>query len=89
MGESGPWILLTWGWSWAPGGRPDMPPGSGFPSSLGTVATRALAAEGLTGSDQLPQRTERELPALHGVGPQAIRILGEELVARGLRFRDG
>ena len=38
--------------------------------------------------DQLPQWTERELLAIHGVGPKAIRILREELAARGLSLRE-
>ncbi|QZY51526.1 DUF1801 domain-containing protein [Leucobacter tenebrionis] len=59
----------------------------GFPSSLGKVALRALSAEGITRFEQLAERTKKELLALHGVGPKAIRILGEELEARGLSFR--
>ena len=49
------------------------------PASLGKVAPRQLAAHGLTRFDQLADRTERELLAIHRVGPKAIRILREEL----------
>jgi predicted flap endonuclease-1-like 5' DNA nuclease len=59
-----------------------------FPRSLGKVATRELAVNGITRYEQLTERTERELLDIHGVGPKAIRILREELAARGLSLRD-
>lgn len=40
-------------------------------------ATRALAEIGITKASQLKNYTEKELLALHGVGPKAIRILKE------------
>lgn len=55
--------------------------------SIGAPATRALAAIGVTRLDQVAALTEVELLALHGVGPRAVRILGEALVARGEGFR--
>lgn len=58
-----------------------------FPTTLGTVAPRELAAHGITRLDQLTDLTERDLLAIHGVGPKAVRILREELRARGLGFR--
>lgn len=45
--------------------------------NIGTPATSALAALQITKSSQLKQHTERELLALHGVGPKAIRLLKE------------
>lgn len=60
-----------------------------FPRTTGTVAPRELAAHGITRYEQLTEVTEKELLAIHGVGPKAIRILREELRARGLSFRDG
>jgi predicted flap endonuclease-1-like 5' DNA nuclease len=60
-----------------------------FPRTMGTVAPRELAAHGITRYEQLAEVTEKELLAIHGVGPKAIRILREELRARGLSFRDG
>lgn len=60
-----------------------------FPASLGKVAPRELAANGITRFEQLTARTERELLSIHGVGPKAVRILREELAARGLSFREG
>ncbi|MFP5489527.1 MAG: DNA-binding protein [Acidimicrobiia bacterium] len=54
---------------------------------IGAPATRALTAIGVTRLDQVAERTEAELLALHGVGPRAIRILREALADRGQRFR--
>lgn len=62
---------------------------TGFPAALGKVAPRALIAAGITSVDELSEYTAQELLALHGVGPKAVRILREELLARGLRFREG
>lgn len=58
-----------------------------FPRSIGKVAPRALAEHGITRMDQLPSHTEKELLSLHGFGPKALRLLREELAARGLSFR--
>lgn len=61
---------------------------SEFPREIGKVATRELAANGITRYEQLAARSERELLAIHGVGPKAIGILRDELAARGLSFAD-
>lgn len=53
---------------------------------IGKVATRELAAHGFKTYDQLTKVTEKELLAIHGVGPKAIRILSEELESRGMNF---
>jgi predicted flap endonuclease-1-like 5' DNA nuclease len=55
---------------------------------MGKVAPRELAVNGVTRYEQLPDWTEHELLNIHGVGPKAIRILREELAARGLSLRD-
>lgn len=57
-----------------------------FPSRMGKVAPRALAEHGYTRYEQLTSVTPKELLKIHGVGPKAIRILEEELAARGLSF---
>lgn len=57
-----------------------------FPRAIGMPATRALINEGITRFDQLATRSVREVLALHGVGPKAARILGEELASRGMAF---
>ncbi|MEV4204489.1 hypothetical protein OG308_30975 [Nocardia salmonicida] len=59
-----------------------------FPRGIGKVATRELAAHGYTSYAQLTQISAKVLLAIHGVGPKSIRILGEELAARGLAFAD-
>lgn len=61
---------------------------SELPPSLGKVALRELALNGITGYDQLVSQTPEELLSMHGVGPKAVRILTEELARRGLRFRE-
>lgn len=61
-----------------------------FPSTIGRVATRALALNGYTRFEQLTRVSRRDLLRIHGIGPKAVRILEEELAARGLSFaRDG
>lgn len=55
--------------------------------NIGNPARRALAAEGITRLDQLPAYTAKQLGALHGVGPKAIRILTEALAARGAAWK--
>jgi predicted flap endonuclease-1-like 5' DNA nuclease len=57
-----------------------------FPRGIGKVATRELAAHGYTRYDQLTKVSAKTLLKIHGVGPKSIRILGEELAARGLSF---
>lgn len=60
-----------------------------FPSRLGKVALRALAEHGYTTHKQLTDVTPAELLSIHGVGPKAVRILEEELAARGLSWAQG
>lgn len=55
--------------------------------NIGAPATRALASIGITRLEQIGDRSETELLALHGVGPRAIRILNEALAARGHSMR--
>ena len=62
--------------------RPELTP------RIGKVARRELALHGISGYDQLAARRSDELLAIHGVGPKAIRILAEELAARGRSFSD-
>lgn len=51
--------------------------------SIGQPATRALAAVGITTLEQVATWSRRELLALHGVGPKAVRILDEALAEAG------
>ncbi|MEW6086612.1 MAG: DUF1801 domain-containing protein [Chloroflexota bacterium] len=59
---------------------------SDFPN-IGGPATRALEFEGYTALKQLTKLSEAELAQLHGVGPKAIRILGEALKEKGWSFK--
>jgi len=52
----------------------------GFPAP----ARRALDSAGYTRLDELTGATGAELLKLHGFGPKALRLLREELAARGL-----
>jgi predicted flap endonuclease-1-like 5' DNA nuclease len=61
-------------------------PPTEFPHGIGKVARRELALNGYTTYEQLTHVTAKQLLAIHGIGPKAIRILGEELSARGLSF---
>jgi predicted flap endonuclease-1-like 5' DNA nuclease len=67
-------------------GAPSPGPGTDLPS-IGSPARDALALAGVTRLEQLPAWSEKELLALHGVGPKAVRILRDALAERGLRFR--
>ncbi len=55
---------------------------------IGAPATRALAGIGVTSVEQLAGYTEREIVALHGVGPRAIRLLAPVMAELGVRFRE-
>lgn len=48
-----------------------------LPRAIGSPATRALHAAGITTLAHTAERTDAELLALHGVGPKAVRILRE------------
>ncbi|PZF80103.1 hypothetical protein [Jiangella anatolica] len=64
----------------------DSPVPTEYPQAIGRTARRELALNGYTRYDQLTSVTPKELLAIHGVGPKAIRMLTEELAARGLSF---
>jgi predicted Fe-Mo cluster-binding NifX family protein len=65
--------------------KPDLE-GTDFPDDISAPAARALKGAGYTRLDQLPQATEAELLALHGMGPKAITSLRAALAAKGLSF---
>ncbi|HTN99933.1 MAG TPA: hypothetical protein VL068_04590 [Microthrixaceae bacterium] len=54
---------------------------------IGAPATRALASIGVTRLDELSDRSEAELLALHGFGPRALRIISEALAVEGRSLR--
>lgn len=63
------------------------PAESDLPVAIGKPATRALLGAGLTTLAQVATHTERELLALHGVGPKAVRVLAETLARQGMSLR--
>ncbi|HEY1903023.1 MAG TPA: hypothetical protein VGG56_11350 [Terracidiphilus sp.] len=60
--------------------------GEPFPKGVSQPALRALAGAGYTRLDQLQRVREKDLATLHGMGPKALRILGEALKAREKSF---
>lgn len=64
-----------------------QPAQDAFPRGIGQPATRALAHAGYTNLDQLTQARERDLAALHGMGPKALGILKAALQEKGKSFR--
>jgi hypothetical protein len=54
-----------------------------LPKAIGRPATQALAGAGITTLAQVAELSEAELLAMHGVGPKAVRLLGEALGATG------
>ena len=61
-------------------------PESGFLARLGAPARRALEHAGITTLAVLAQHSEREILALHGVGPKTIPTLSQALDDAGLAF---
>ena len=69
--------------------RSSSVPEPGIPlPRIGAAATRALTAHGVVRLDQLAALSEREVQALHGVGPYALRHLRTALDTAGLTFRE-
>ena len=60
-----------------------------LPLSIGRPALGALRAAGIDRLSEVARHREKELLALHGVGPKAIRLLRAALVERGLGFPGG
>jgi hypothetical protein len=56
---------------------------------LAALARRALLAAGYTRLEQLTEVSEAEVMELHGMGPNALRVLRAALEERGRSFRDG
>lgn len=59
-----------------------------IPAGVAAPARRALIGAGWTRLDQLTAVTERELRALHGMGPKAIGVLRAALRERGLSLAE-
>jgi predicted flap endonuclease-1-like 5' DNA nuclease len=65
---------------------PDVRPVGDLPNEIGKTAARELSLHGVTTLAQVAEHSERELLAIHGVGPKAIAILADALAAKGLEF---
>lgn len=65
-----------------------LPPDGDLPGVLSSPAHNALVYAGFTRLEQLRHKTEREIAALHGMGPKGIRILRDALAERGWTFAD-
>ncbi|WP_445506566.1 DNA-binding protein [Niallia sp. 03190] len=61
---------------------------SDFPEKLAKPAKRALFGAGYVQLSQLTKITEKELLALHGMGPKALEQLKQALKEKGLFFCD-
>ncbi|MEG9226445.1 hypothetical protein [Aeromicrobium sp. Sec7.5] len=57
-----------------------------LPRSIGRPATAALHGAGIATLAELATRSRAEIGALHGVGPRALRLLGEAIEAAGLSW---
>lgn len=66
---------------------PDIRPVGDLPNEIGKTAARELSLNGITSLEQVASHTTKELLAIHGVGPKAIRILGEALAATGMEYK--
>lgn len=64
-------------------------PRSGFLSQLSNPARRALEAEGITSLRKLSQYSDKEILALHGMGPASIPVLKKCLEEQNLSFATG
>lgn len=58
-----------------------------FPRVMGRPANAALVDKGITTLKQVATYSEKELLAIHGVGPKAIAILKTELAKHHLQLR--
>lgn len=57
-----------------------------LPEGIGNPATNALLAAGITTLEQVSEMSDKELLAIHGVGPKAVRIL-KEYIKRSRDFQ--
>lgn len=67
---------------------PDIRPVGDLPDEMGKTAPRELHYAGISSLAEVAQHTRKELLAIHGVGPKAVRILQDALNAKGLSFAE-
>jgi predicted flap endonuclease-1-like 5' DNA nuclease len=68
-------------------GTPDVRPVGDLPNEIGKTAARELSIHGIKTLKRVAEHSEKELLAIHGVGPKAVRILAETLSAKGMAFK--
>lgn len=54
---------------------------------IGRPATSALHYVGIYTLEQVSEHTQKEIVAMHGVGPKAIRILSETLEEASMMWK--
>ncbi len=59
-----------------------------LPNEVGEIAARRLSLDGVLSVEQVTRRPRKELLAIHGVDPNAMRILDEAFAAESLGFDD-
>jgi predicted RecB family nuclease len=67
--------------------RSTHPNEAAFPPGVGGPALRALNTAGIGSLADLAKWSEREVAALHGMGPKALGVLKAALKARGDSLR--
>lgn len=67
---------------------PDIRPVGNLPDSMGKTAPRELKYAGIDSLRKVSEYTEKELLAIHGVGPKAIKIMKEAMAEKGPCFRE-
>jgi predicted flap endonuclease-1-like 5' DNA nuclease len=67
---------------------PDVRPVGDLPDEIGKTAARELSINGITSLEQVAEHSTKELLAMHGVGPKAVRTLGEALSEQGLGYKE-
>jgi hypothetical protein len=70
-------------------GIPKSPPAASEFAALAAPARRALSNAKITSLAQLAKKTEAEVAALHGTGPNALGKLKRAMKTKGLSFRKG
>jgi hypothetical protein len=70
------------------GAKIDNHPEYDLPAGLAQPAVRALTGAGYTRLEQLAGVPEADILKLHGMGPNAMRILRTAFAERGLAFAD-
>jgi hypothetical protein len=63
------------------------PNAAAFPKGLSGPALRALAAARVRSLNDLSKWAEKDLRALHGMGPKALTGLKAALTARGIKLK--